>query len=161
MIVATSGSTGVMPRSAEYATLRGFQPERTQSRNDDPRCRERQRIERMLAAHRVEQQREILDVARHRAFDAERAVDLGGRRVATRPMLGRMPTTPQKLAGLRSEPPMSEPCATQAMPVASATAAPPDEPAAERDVFHGLSVAPNTSLKVLAPAPNSGVFDLA
>src|SRR5258705_9622093 len=80
---------------------------------------------------------------------------------ATRPMLGRRPTTPQKLAGLRSEPPMSEPCASHAMPVASATAAPPEEPAAERDVSHGLSVAPNTSLKVLAPAPNSGVLDLA
>src|SRR3982751_4677370 len=80
---------------------------------------------------------------------------------ATRPMLGRMPTTPQKAAGLRRLPPMSEPCATQAMPVASATAAPPDEPAADLDVSHGLRVAPNTSLKVLAPAPNSGVFDLA
>ena len=80
---------------------------------------------------------------------------------ATRPMLGRMPTMPQKLAGLRSEPPMSVPCASQAVPVASATAAPPEEPAADRDVSHGLSVAPNTSLKVLAPAPNSGVFDLA
>ena len=76
-------------------------------------------------------------------------------------MLGRMPTTPQKLAGLRSEPPMSEPWASHAMPVASATAAPPEEPAAERDRSQGLRVAPNTSLKVLAPAPNSGVFDLA
>src|SRR3954464_2133266 len=80
---------------------------------------------------------------------------------ATRPMLGRMPTTPQKLAGLRSDPPMSEPCATQAVPVASAAAAPPEEPAAERDKSHGLRVGPNTSLNVLAPAPNSGVFDLA
>src|SRR5882757_9135429 len=80
---------------------------------------------------------------------------------ATRPMLGRRPTTPQKLAGLRSEPPMSEPWASQAMPVASATAAPPEEPAADRDRSQGLSVAPNTSLNVLAPAPNSGVFDLA
>src|SRR5258708_23274098 len=80
---------------------------------------------------------------------------------ATRPMLGLKPTTPQKLAGLRSEPPMSEPCASHAMPVASATAAPPEEPAAERDVSQGLRVGPNTSLKVLAPAPNSGVFDLA
>ena len=42
---------------------------------------------------------------------------------ATRPMLGRMPVTPQKLAGLRSDPALSEPCAIQAMPVASATAA--------------------------------------
>src|SRR5262249_60558304 len=80
---------------------------------------------------------------------------------APRPMLGRMPTTPQKLAGLRSDPPVSLPCATQAVPEASAAAAPPDDPAAERARFHGLSVAPKTSLKVLAPAPNSGVFDLA
>ena len=80
---------------------------------------------------------------------------------ATRPMLGRIPTMPQKLAGLRSEPPMSVPWASQAIPVASATAAPPEEPAAEREMSQGLSVAPNTSLKVLAPAPNSGVFDLA
>src|SRR6195952_4813240 len=80
---------------------------------------------------------------------------------ATRPMLGRRPTMPQKLAGLRNEPPMSEPCASQAVPVASATAAPPEEPAADNAVFHGLRVAPNTSLKVLAPAPNSGVLDLA
>src|ERR1700688_3284970 len=80
---------------------------------------------------------------------------------ATRPILGRMPTTPQKLAGFRSEPPMSVPWASHAVPVASATAAPPEEPAAERDRSHGLRVAPNTSLKVLAPAPNSGVLDLA
>jgi hypothetical protein len=80
---------------------------------------------------------------------------------ATRPMLGLNPTMPQKLAGLRKLPPMSEPWASHAVPVASATAAPPEEPAAERDVSQGLRVGPNTSLKVLAPAPNSGVFDLA
>src|SRR5262245_4430361 len=80
---------------------------------------------------------------------------------ATRPMLGRIPTMPQKLAGLRSEPPISVPWASQAVPVARAAAAPPEEPAADRDVSQGLRVAPKTSLKVLAPAPNSGVFDLA
>src|SRR5882724_10980640 len=80
---------------------------------------------------------------------------------ATRPMLGRMPTMPQKLAGLRKLPPISEPWASQAVPVASATAAPPEEPAAEREVSQGFRVGPNTSLNVLAPAPNSGVFDLA
>ena len=90
---------------------------------------------------------------------AQRAVE--GREQATRPGEGRMPTMPQKLAGLRREPPMSEPCATQAIPVARATAEPPEEPAAEREVFHGFSVRPKTSLKVLAPAPNSGVLDLA
>ena len=43
--------------------------------------RQRQRIGRMLAAHGVEQQREILDIARHRALHAEIAVDRGGRRM--------------------------------------------------------------------------------
>ena len=43
----------------------------------------------------------------------------------TRPGDGRMPTTPQKLAGLRSDPPMSLPSATGSIRVASATAAPP------------------------------------
>src|ERR1700677_627397 len=80
---------------------------------------------------------------------------------ATRPMLGRMPTTPQKLAGLRSEPPMSEPWTSHAIPEARAAAAPPEEPAADSDRSQGVRLAPNTSLKVLAPAPNSGVFDLA
>src|SRR6202046_2520781 len=80
---------------------------------------------------------------------------------ATRPMLGRMPTTPQKLAGLRSEPPMAGPWASHALPVARATAAPPDEPAADRDKSQGFRVGPKTSLNVLAPAPNSGVLDLA
>ena len=115
----------------------------------------------MFARHGVEQQREIVDSARHGTVGRQRAIDLGDRRARHRPMLGRMPTMPQKLAGLRSDPPKSLPCASHAMPVASATAAPPDEPAADRASRHGLRVAPNTSLNVLAPAPNSGVFDFA
>ena len=79
----------------------------------------------------------------------------------TRAAEGRRPTQPQKLAGLRNDPPMSEPWASQAVPETSAAPDPPDEPATERDVFQGLRVRPKTSLKVLAPAPNSGVFDLA
>ena len=43
----------------------------------------------------------------------------------TRPGDVRKPTTLQKLAGLRREPPRSEPSAMGTMPVASATAAPP------------------------------------
>ncbi len=43
----------------------------------------------------------------------------------TRPAAGRKPTTLQKLAGLRSDPPRSEPSAIGTMPQASATAAPP------------------------------------
>jgi len=46
------------------------------------------------------------------------------------------------------------------MPVASATAAPPLEPPQVRAGFQGFRVAPNTALKVLAPAPNSGVLVL-
>ena len=43
--------------------------------------RQRQRIGRMLAAHGVEQQREVLDIARHRTLHAEIAVDRGDRRM--------------------------------------------------------------------------------
>jgi hypothetical protein len=46
------------------------------------------------------------------------------------------------------------------MPVASATAAPPLEPPHVSAGFHGLRVTPNTALKVLPPAPNSGVLVL-
>src|SRR5262249_20300358 len=46
----------------------------------------------------------------------------------TRPGAPRKPTTLQKLAGLRSEPPVSLPSAIGTMPQASATAAPPLEP---------------------------------
>ncbi|MEZ4615593.1 MAG: hypothetical protein R2867_08775 [Caldilineaceae bacterium] len=38
---------------------------------------------------------------------------------------GRKPTTLQKLAGLRNEPPVSLPSAIGSIPVANATAAPP------------------------------------
>ena len=46
----------------------------------------------------------------------------------TRPGDGRKPTTLQKLAGLRYDPPRSVPSAIGAMPHASATAAPPLDP---------------------------------
>ena len=71
------------------------------------------------------------------------------------------PTTEQNDAGVRRLPPRSEPVASQTCPVASATAEPPEEPPHVRLVSHGFRVGPNTSLKVCAPAPNSGVFDLA
>ena len=45
--------------------------------------------------------------------------------LGTRPGDGRRPTTLQKAAGLRSEPPVSLPSAIGTMPHASATAAPP------------------------------------
>ena len=46
------------------------------------------------------------------------------------------------------------------MPVASATAEPPDEPPQVFSGAKGFPVAPKTRLRVLAPAPNSGVLVL-
>src|SRR3954468_23056757 len=80
--------------------------------------------------------------------------------VGTRPGDGRNPTTPQKLAGMRSEPPRSVPSARAIMPVASPHAPPPVEPPALFDGSQGLRVRPNTSFHVLPPAANSGVFVL-
>src|SRR5689334_16654728 len=82
------------------------------------------------------------------------------RSLATRPGVGRKPTMPQNAAGLRSDPPVSEPEQIGTMLVASATAEPPEEPAAERMGSNGLPVAPYTALRVFAPAPNSGVLVL-
>jgi hypothetical protein len=62
--------------------------------------------------------------------------------LAISPGEGRNPTTPQNAAGFLTEPPVSEPVASGTMPVASATADPPDEPAAERSGSNGLPVAP-------------------
>src|SRR4051812_29819476 len=71
-----------------------------------------------------------------------------------------MPTVEQYVPGRRSEPPWSVPCASQTSPVATDTEPPPVEPPQVSEVFHGLRVRPNTSLKVLPRAPNSGVLDL-
>ena len=49
---------------------------------------------------------------------------------------------PQNEAGLRRLPPVSEPVQSGAMPVASATAEPPDEPAQDFIGSNGLPVAP-------------------
>src|SRR5262245_53970658 len=64
--------------------------------------------------------------------------------VGTRPGDGRKPTTLQKLAGLRSEPPRSLPSAIGTMPDANATAAPPLDPPQVFAGSYGLSVRPNT-----------------
>src|SRR3954471_4716982 len=78
----------------------------------------------------------------------------------TSPGEGRRPTMPLYAAGLRSEPPVSEPDARGTMPQASATAEPPEEPAADRVGSNGLPVAPYTVLRVFAPAAHSGVLVL-
>ena len=56
--------------------------------------------------------------------------------------LGFRPTSPHALAGMRIEPPPSFACAIGTMPDATAAAAPPLEPPAERDTSHGFFVAP-------------------
>jgi hypothetical protein len=80
--------------------------------------------------------------------------------VGTRPGEGRKPTTEQKLAGLRSDPPRSLPSAMGSMPQASATAAPPLDPPQVFDRSQGLRVGPKMGLNVCDPAPNSGVLVL-
>src|SRR5712692_5496749 len=72
----------------------------------------------------------------------------------------RKPTTEQKLAGLRNDPPVSLPSAIGSMPHASETAAPPLLPPHVLVRSHGFLVDPNTGLNVCDPAPNSGVFVL-
>ena len=72
-----------------------------------------------------------------------------------------MPTTPQIAAGIRREPPVSEPVQIGNMSVASATADPPEDPPALRLGLNGLPVAPQTGLRVLAPAPISGTLVFA
>ena len=90
------------------------------------RLRQRQRRSRGSGpAIDREQQREIVDVARHRAVHAQQCRPARALSRGTRPGDGRKPTTLQKLAGLRSEPPRSVPSASGSMPQASATAAPP------------------------------------
>src|SRR5262245_53056421 len=80
--------------------------------------------------------------------------------VGTRPKEGRNPTTLQKLAGLRKEPPWSLPSASGIIPHARATAAPPLLPPQVFVRSYGFRVRPNTALNVCEPAPNSGVFVL-
>ena len=79
----------------------------------------------------------------------------------TRPGDGRKPTTLQKAAGLRSDPPMSLPSAIGSIPQAQRR--PPRRRCCRRTSCvrsYGFFVAPKTGLKVCDPAPNSGVFVL-
>ena len=73
---------------------------------------------------------------------------------------GRSPTTPQKAAGLRNDPPMSLPSAMQSISVDNAAAAPPLLPPTVLVRSHGFRVAPKIGLKVLQPVANSGIFVL-
>ena len=65
-----------------------------------------------------------------------------------RPKLGFNPTVPQNAAGIRTEPPMSEPSARGTQPAATAAPEPPDEPPGVRALSHGLRVTPQRGLSV-------------
>ena len=70
--------------------------------------------------------------------------------------VGRSPTTPQHDAGMRTEPPMSSPSATVAMPAATAAALPPLDPPGVMPSRHGLLVAGKRVLVVPIAAASSG-----
>src|SRR5206468_4591673 len=76
------------------------------------------------------------------------------------PLLCFSPTTPLQAAGIRVEPPPSVATASGAMPLATATAAPPLEPPLERAALHALRVRPNSGESVRHLLPNSGVVVL-
>ena len=78
----------------------------------------------------------------------------------TRPKLGLWPTTPQKLAGPRMDPPESVPVAMATMPEATAAPEPPLEPQVVQAGFQGLRVMPWSLLSVVPFQANSGVVVL-
>src|SRR5881392_789016 len=70
-----------------------------------------------------------------------------------------MPTTPQKAAGWRIEPPVSEPSANKTSPAATAAADPPDEPPGTVSRFHGFFVFWNAEFSLEEPIANSSIFN--
>src|ERR1700686_3255139 len=66
-----------------------------------------------------------------------------------------MPTTPHNEAGCRTEPPVSEPSASDAKPAATAAAEPPLDPPGTRESSCGLRVGPNAEFSVELPIANS------
>src|SRR5947209_19378949 len=74
----------------------------------------------------------------------------------TRPRLDFIPTMPQQAAGIRIEPPPSDPVAAGTIPAATAAAEPPEEPPAVRSRCQGLRVMPLASLAVHGKIISSG-----
>src|SRR5579859_4536114 len=73
-----------------------------------------------------------------------------------RPWLGFSPTSPQKAAGMRVDPPPSLAVHMGTKPAATAAAEPPDDPPGVRVRSQGLRVVPQAGEWVKATAPNSG-----
>ena len=66
-----------------------------------------------------------------------------------------MPTTPQSAAGWRMEPPVSEPRAIDAMPAATATVLPPEDPPGTLVGSCGFRLGPKAEFSVDEPMANS------
>src|ERR1017187_2849529 len=76
----------------------------------------------------------------------------------TRPREDFIPTSPQHAAGIRIEPPPSEPVAAATRPAATAAADPPEEPPGGRSRRHGLRVTPLASVAVQGKIISSGTL---
>jgi hypothetical protein len=72
-----------------------------------------------------------------------------------RPAVPFIPTSPQKPAGMRIDPPPSPPVAMGSSPPATAAAEPPDEPPAVRPGRQGLWVTPCSLVTLTLSPPNS------
>ena len=68
-----------------------------------------------------------------------------------RPVLGRRPTMPHSAAGMRTEPPVSEPMPPGAMRAPTATPTPPLEPPGMRVRSYGFRAAPKPALLLVMP----------
>lgn len=69
--------------------------------------------------------------------------------IATRPNDVLNPNSPMNDAGMRIDPPPSDPCADAQSPLATAAALPPEDPPALRAESKGADVAPDSSLSVV------------
>src|SRR6185503_3450723 len=67
---------------------------------------------------------------------------------------------PQRAAGWRIEPPVSEPSASGTISAATVTAEPPLDPPGMRSSAHGFRVTPNAEFSVDDPMANSSQFVL-
>ncbi len=153
---AISGSTAQQPRS----TLR---PRRSPVRSGS-RFRERSSgvgSERMSASSGpwvAARNRRASSALRARGPWCEIVSKRPGRTsIGIRPSPGFRPTTPLQAAGMRTEPPMSDPSARATQPDATAAALPPDEPPGVRRGSYGLRVTPQSGLSVCRVWANSGV----
>ena len=78
--------------------------------------------------------------------------------IDTRPRVAFIPTRPHAAAGIRIEPPPSDPVAHGTSPAATAAADPPEDPPGVRVTSHGLRVTPFASVAVHGKIVSSGTF---